>query len=52
MRWVAVLALVWSTGCQNFLTATDALHDPNNPSAATINQSFLASQASSCSSYR
>jgi hypothetical protein len=45
MRSAVVLALMSSAGCQGFLTAPDALHDPNNPSAATISQSFVASQA-------
>ena len=45
VRAAVVLSLAWTAGCSGFLTAPDALHDPNNPSAATINQSFLASQA-------
>jgi hypothetical protein len=45
VRSAIVLMLAWTAGCQGFLTSPDALHDPNNPSAATINQSFLASQA-------
>ena len=45
VRAAVALSLAWTAGCSGFLTAPDALHDPNNPSAATINQSFLASQA-------
>jgi hypothetical protein len=41
---IAVL-LFLCAGCKDYLTAPTALHDPNNPSSATINQSFMASQA-------
>jgi hypothetical protein len=41
----AAALLLLFAGCKDYLTAPEALHDPNNPSDATINQSFVASQA-------
>jgi hypothetical protein len=45
LRVPAVTALLLLAGCSDYLTAPEALHDPNNPSSSTINQSFVASQA-------
>jgi hypothetical protein len=41
----AAALLLLFAGCKDYLTAPEALHDPNNPSDATINQSFVASQS-------
>jgi hypothetical protein len=41
----AAALLLLFAGCTDYLTAPEALHDPNNPSDATINQSFVASQS-------
>ena len=44
---VAVLATacVGLAGCQDFLSSTEATKDPNNPTRATIDQSFIAVQS-------
>jgi starch-binding outer membrane protein, SusD/RagB family len=34
-----------AAGCGNFLTGNDVVNDPNNPSSATLQQSFMAVQA-------
>lgn len=34
-----------AAGCGNFLTGNDVINDPNNPSSATLQQSFMAVQA-------
>jgi hypothetical protein len=47
----SLLAAVLSTaclglaGCQDFLSSTEATKDPNNPTRATIDQSFIAVQS-------
>jgi hypothetical protein len=45
LRVSAVVTALLLGGCSDYLTAPDALHDPNNPSSATTNQSFMAAQA-------
>jgi hypothetical protein len=50
MLRVAIAALgvsLGTAGCGNFLTGNDVINDPNNPSAATLQQSFMAVQAAS-----
>jgi len=50
IRSVAIVTLAVSLsggamGCSSFLTGTDVVNDPNHPSAATLQQSFMAVQA-------
>jgi hypothetical protein len=45
VRSAIAAVLLLCPGCKDYLTSPDALHDPNNPSSATINQSFMAAQA-------
>ena len=50
IRSVAIVTLAVSLsggalGCSNFLTDTDVVNDPNHPSAATLQQTFMAVQA-------
>src|SRR3954465_4228936 len=40
-------ACLGAAGCQDFLSATDATKDPNNPTKASIDQSFIAVQSNS-----
>lgn len=45
---VAIVSLglaAGTAGCGDFLSGNDLVNDPNNPSAATLQQSFLAVQA-------
>ena len=50
IRSFAIMTLAVSLGagtmgCNSFLTGTDVINDPNHPSAATLQQSFMAVQA-------
>src|SRR6266576_3073402 len=50
IRSVAIVTLAvglsgGAMGCSNFLTDTDVVNDPNHPSAATLQQTFMAVQA-------
>jgi hypothetical protein len=46
LRAAAVLALAGSLACSDWLTAPDAVKNPNEPTAATINQLFVGAQTS------
>ena len=48
MLRVAIVSLGMSlgaAGCSNYLTGNEVINDPNNPSNATLQQSFMAVQA-------
>src|SRR5207237_7793155 len=48
MLRVAIVSLgvsVGAAGCSNYLTGNDVINDPNSPSNATLQQSFMAVQA-------
>jgi len=42
---VSLGATLGTTGCSDFLSGNDFINNPNNPSAATLQQSFMAVQA-------
>jgi len=45
VRLAACLAIVGTSGCSDFLSSDKVGRDPNNPSAATADQLFVAMQA-------